>query len=313
MPEMNAPETNRFDELVSRYLDDELSEDERAELLALLAASELAKRFLEITKLNAEMAGLLSAPVPDSVMVELVMSDLRKSGTADEEPLRLRLQPSEPARSITPVNFAADARPAGRQSHPQFGFLKWAAVLVALVAIGTVLFSSFWRSSDSMKVTRIEGEVYFIGDSGETRLQSNSTLGVGKVKTVGASSRAALLLTDGTRVDVGGNTLLAIHPAKDRTRFSLENGSLKSQIAKQPSNRPLVFATPEAEAIVKGTVITLMTGQHHTRLEVTEGTVLLKRQNDGAEIAVNAGYFAVVAPNAPLVAKPLHPDSHHGQ
>ena len=175
-------------------------------------------------------------------------------------------------------------------------------------------FIEYWNpTAADLPAAKREMALSRLFDFGETRLQSNSAVGTGKVKTAGASSRVTIVLTDGTRVDIGGNTLLAIHPAKDRTRFSLENGSLKSQIARQPSNRPLVFATPEAEAIVKRTVLTLMTGQHHTRLEVTKGVVLFKRKADGAEVAVSAGNFAVVAPNVQLLAKPLHPEAHHVQ
>lgn len=312
-PEMNAPETNRFDELVSCYLDGELGEQERAELLRSLAAPEWAERFLEITKLNAEMAGLLSAPVPDSVMVELVMSDLRQSAPEVEEPPRLRLQPSEPTTPITPVDFAAVAPSARRQRCRQFGFLKWAAVLVALVAVAALLHSGFWRSADAIKVTRVEGEVYFINDSGDLRLRDNGTVEGGKVKTAGASSHATLTLTDGTRVDVGGDTVVSVRPAKDSARFFLENGSLKSEITKRPKNRSLVFATPEAEAIVTGTALRLVVRGHATRLEVTEGAVRFRRLHDGVEVTLQAGQQAVIAPNVPFAATPFHADPHHGQ
>jgi hypothetical protein len=45
-------------------------------------------------------------------------------------------------------------------------------------------------------------------------------------------------------------------------------------------------------------------------LEVTEGEVRFRRRHDGAEVAVKAGNYAVVARNAPLVATPFHPDPH---
>ena len=35
-----------------------------------------------------------------------------------------------------------------------------------------------------------------------------------------------------------------------------------------------------------------------------------KSTNNGAEVAVKAGCFAVVDPNVPLVAKPVHPEPH---
>jgi hypothetical protein len=40
------------------------------------------------------------------------------------------------------------------------------------------------------------------------------------------------------------------------------------------------------------------------------GVVRFRRLHDDAQVTVKAGYCAVVAPNAPLVATPFHPDPH---
>src|SRR5712691_6239418 len=80
---MSAGELTRFDELVSRYIDDALTDSDAAELLALLAQPPLAARFLEMTRLNSEIAGLLAAPVPDAAMVELVRADLQDGITGN--------------------------------------------------------------------------------------------------------------------------------------------------------------------------------------------------------------------------------------
>ena len=303
--------TDQFDELVSRYLDGELNEQERAVLLQSLNEPKCAARFLEITKVNAEVAGLLSAPVPDDVMVELVMSDLGASATNSEEPLRLRLKPTERGRSTAPIEFVPAAPSLTKRPRFQFGAMKWAAVFVALIAVAAIFYSGFWRSSDSVKVTRIEGVVYFVSDDGQKRVQANTTLEVGKVKTVGASSRVTLALADGTSIDVSGDSTLATRSATDRVRFFLESGSVKSQIAKQPGNHPLIFATPEAEAVVKGTALSLVTWLHQTRLVVTEGQVLLKRRADGAEIMVHAGFHVLVGPKNKLNADPNDPAPRH--
>lgn len=301
--------TTRFDELVSRYLDGDLSEQERTVLLQALTEREYAERFLEITKLNAEVAGLLSAPVPDSVMVELVMSDLRKEAQHAEQPLRLQMKPSEPSQSIRPVDFRTSTTPM--RSRPRFGVLKWAAVFVGLLAVASICYVSFWRSSDAVNVTRIEGEVRFIGAASERQLQSSGAIGTGTLKTIGPSSAATLVLGDGIHIDVAGNSTLTMRPANESARLFLEKGSFDSQIAKQPKKRPLVFATADAEAIVIGTKLRLTVIGHATRLEVTEGEVRFRRLRDGAEVRVQAGQHALAAPNAPLVAAPLHPAPHH--
>lgn len=68
--------------------------------------------------------------------------------------------------------------------------------------------------------------------------------------------------------------------------------------------RSYLLATPDAEAVVKGTALSLTAWPHHTRLVVMEGVVLLKRRGDGAEVRVDAGYHMLVAPRVKLVARP---------
>src|SRR5438105_14576302 len=61
---MSASELTRFDELVSRYLDDALSDNDAGVLAALLVAPALAARFVEMSGPDAAVAGRLAAPVP---------------------------------------------------------------------------------------------------------------------------------------------------------------------------------------------------------------------------------------------------------
>ena len=86
---------------------------------------------------------------------------------------------------------------------------------------------------------------------------------------------------------------------------------MQAALKRQPAGRPFVFVTPEAEATVVGTTLRLVSGSHHTRLEVIEGEVRFRRRHDGAEVAVKAGHYAFVAPNVPLIAAPFHLDPHH--
>ena len=311
---MSAAELSRFDELVSGYLDNALSAIDAAELVALLAEPALASRFLEMTRLNSEIAGLLAAPVPDAAMVELVRSDIEKSLTAAQTPsgeVRLRIVERTQPRTATQSTISLP-RPMRRQRKPALRAMAWAAVFLILAALAGIYLSDVWRSAGKIEVAAVQGEVYFVDAAGQTRLTGVQRLSkAGKLKTVGKASTATLVLGDGTRVDVGGNSVLATPSAGGPPRLYLEDGSLKSQIARQPRDHPLTFATPEADAVVKGTALSLETAQHHTRLVVTEGRVLLKRRADGAEILVNAGSHVLVAPNAKLVASPNDPAPQH--
>src|SRR5262245_36123864 len=128
---MSAGDLSRFDQLVSRYLDDELTPSEAPELVSLLAEPEFAARFLEIMRLNAEIAGLLAAPVPDAAMVELVGADIEKSLAAAPRtgggPLRIVEQPA-----ATPSTTAASpvVHPPPRKRGKALSRLAWAAMFI---------------------------------------------------------------------------------------------------------------------------------------------------------------------------------------
>jgi len=303
---MSATNLSRFEELVSRYLDEGLTDTDAAELVTLLAEPPLAARFLEMTRFNSEIAGLLSAPVPDAAMVELVRADIEKSLAAAQPPSGARLRIAErtqPQAAMRPT--VSQPRPKPRRRRARVRTLAWAAVFLTLAGLAWIYFSDVWRPAGKMDVAAVKGEVYFSDASGQARLTGQQALSkAGKLKTVGAGSSVTLVLSDGTRVDVGGNSLLGTQSARGNARFFLEDGSLQSQIGKQPKGRSLTFATPEAEVIVKGTALTLVTWRHHTRLVVTEGQVLLKRRTDGAEIMVRAGFHVLVGPKTKLTADP---------
>lgn len=309
---MSAAELSRFDELVSCYFDDALADSDAAELVALLAEPPLAARFLEMTRLNSEIAGVLAAPVPDAAMVELVRTDIAKY-LRDAQPVSgLRLKVVERTLPITSSPPPVSApRPLARRRAPVLRALAWAAVFVVFASLAAVWFVNRGRTADAASVASVQGEVRLIGKAGERQLKPGQSWPRGEtLKTVGAKSAVTVTFHDGTRLDLAGDSVAVNQSGANGQRVELEHGELQSAVKKQPPRQAFVFVTPEAEAIVVGTTLRLVTGAHHTRLEVTEGGVRFRRLRDGAEVAVKTGYCAVVAPNAPLVATPFHPDPH---
>lgn len=311
MPENHLNALDQFDELLSRYLDDRLGEDEESQLLHWLSQPQFAERFLAMTKLSEEIAGLLAAPVPDETMAELVLGDLRKGATTAETPSRLRLQKQErQVRSVTPVRAPVISRIGKRRKPFRFG-IAWAAIVVALLALAGIYFSGVWSSVPQLQVTSVTGEVYFTDESGRRRVIGQQALKDGRFETVGSGSSITIGLGDGTRVDVDGDSLLTTQSRSDKPRFYLENGSIRSHITLQPKDHPLKFATAEAEATVQGTTLSLRRWHLHTRLEVTAGQVLLKRPDDGSQILVPAGYHVLVGTRTKLLLSPNDPQPKH--
>jgi len=313
---MSAEEPSRFDELVSRYLDGELAEAEAAELLALLAEPPLAARFLEIARLNSEIAGILAAPVPDEAMVELVRTDIERSlanlPRAEPAPQLRIVERAQPAEFIRPE--VAAPRCMSRTRRFAWSGLKWAAAFVILAGLAAMMLFKHTSFGNAPVIASSQGEVRLIGASGERvptpgdSWQQNETL-----KTVGPNSRVTLKLRDGSQLDFSDSAIALKEPSAHGCRVTLEHGVLQATVKKHSVRAPFIFATPEAEARVAGTKLRIVASLHSTRLEVGEGEVGFRRRHDDKEITVKSGEYAVVAPNAPFIPRALHADPHHGK
>ena len=310
---MSAAELSRFDELVSRYLDAELTDTDATELFALLAEPPLAARFLEMTRLNSEIAGVLAAPVPDEAMVELVRTDIAKhlSGSEPVPGLRLKVvERTDTTRSSPPTVSAP--RPPSRRRAPVLRALAWAAIFLVFASLAAVWFVNRGGTADAVSVASVQGEVRLMGKTGERQLKPGQAWQHGEtLKTVGPKSAVTVTFQDGTRIDFGGDSLAVNRSGQHGRRVELEHGKLQSAVKQQPSRQAFVFATPDAEAIVVGTALQISTDAHHTRLVVSEGHVLLRRRADGAEVMVHAGFHTLVAPGTKLVASPNDTGAPH--
>lgn len=124
------------------------------------------------------------------------------------------------------------------------------------------------------------------------------------LETSGFRSLAIVAFPDHTRMEFGGN---AVVREFSESRVLLEKGAVKAEVARQPKDRPLVFATPHGEARVLGTILRVGVDpdpKRGTSLEVQEGKVEL-RSAAGKSVLVEAGHQAAIASGAPLASRPL--------
>src|SRR5262249_44391209 len=150
-------ELSRFDELVSRHLDDALAPAEAAEVVALLAQPILAARFLEMTRLNSEIAGLLAAAVPDAAMIDLVRTDIQKSLTGNPGPdAPLNIIPA-------PQSLASPARSVAQPHKTAWPTLACAAGFVIFAGIVAFLFVTRTRLAEAPRITSTLGTVRLAG------------------------------------------------------------------------------------------------------------------------------------------------------
>src|SRR5262249_49786843 len=113
------------------------------------------------------------------------------------------------------------------------------------------------------------------------------------------TSRAKLILSDGTECDVKPGTQLTVSAKPDRT-ITLTKGSVTARVAPQPAGHPLTFVTPRAEIRVLGTVLEVLALDRQTEVAVSEGKVRVTRTSDRASAEVSAGQFTSVAESSRL-------------
>jgi hypothetical protein len=108
-------------------------------------------------------------------------------------------------------------------------------------------------------------------------------------------SAAELDYDTGTRVTIAGGTRVRLIEQRASKRFAIEAGAFTARVSKLGPGERFVVATPDAEVEVRGTAFRVSVvpadpscgGGTPTRLEVSEGVVVLR--HDGTEVSVAAG------------------------
>ncbi len=160
------------------------------------------------------------------------------------------------------------------------------------------------RPAPVLAFEAVEGQVFVLNAAGRAPAQKGREVFPGQgVVAAGPAGRAALLYADGTRLEMEGETWVreffdpSRPPAK---RVILAQGTLAAEVARQPADRPMVFATPHAEARVMGTSLRLTVEPSMTLLEVREGKVRLARE--GRTLDLGPGQYAMAGPGLPFSA-----------
>lgn len=113
---------------------------------------------------------------------------------------------------------------------------------------------------------------------------------------------ATIVYPDGTKVELGPETTVRDVPGKGKGLF-VARGFLTADVLKQA--QPMVFATPQGEARILGTQLSLTVAES-TRLEVKEGKVRFTR-TDGKSIDVTADHYTVASELKLLSSRVLLP------
>lgn len=268
----------RFEDLVGRLLDDELTPDERSELLGLVRDD---PALLEQLRDQLEASELLALSV-DPVRGSPLFLEATRSRLADDG-------------FVSGVRAALAGRSTGRGGGRAPGWLgAFAASAAATVLTAVVLWPR--AKPEVARVTGLNGSLRWIGDGGrlERSLKVGTALGGGTLEALSADSWMSLEFRDGSAVTVSGPTLLTL-AEDDQKLIHLREGSLFAKVARQAQGRPLLIHTRTAELEVLGTQLDVEAEPEATRLNVDEGHVRVTRLVDGRVAEVPARHQVVAS------------------
>ncbi len=268
----------RFEDLIGRLLDEELTPDEWSELLGLVRDDPVR---LEGLRDQLEAAELLALS-EDSVRGSPLFLEATRSRLADDG-------------FVSGVRAALAGRPTGRGSRRAPG---WRAVFAASAA-AAVLTAVVLRprgEAEIARVTGLNGSLRWIGDGGRLvrDLKVGTVLGGGTLEALSADSWMSLAFRDGSAVTVSGPTMLTL-AEDDQKQLHLREGILFAKVARQPSGRPMLIHTRTAEMEVLGTQLDVEAEPEATRLSVDEGRVRVTRLVDGSVAEVPARHQVVAS------------------
>jgi hypothetical protein len=167
-------------------------------------------------------------------------------------------------------------------------------------------------------IERVDGKVTLLSGDGKRAVLAPQGLLSGQgVETSGREGAALLAFADHTQLDLGADTEVreitereTPGPGGYGKRLVVVRGRVAATVTKQPPDQPLDFVTPHGEAKVVGTTLRLTVDASGTRLEVTEGKVLLSRP-DGKSVVVTGGHYAQAAAGIELAPKVILDRLHY--
>ena len=280
---MNPLDSNL--ERLVRHAEGQLSETEADQVVASLRHDPESRRFLR------EMA-------EQAVMI----ADLEREAQGRQALLHEHTPAAPTKRGI-----------AGLPIPPRrFTAVLTVAASIAILLSAALLFRKFQHRGELATITALDGAIQWTGDGGQVvrNLQVGTKLQGGIIEGIEPLSWFELQFPDGTTVAITGNSTLTFSDLGQK-RLHLKSGTASAHVRPQPSGRPLIIQTTSALMEVLGTQFLIETDTSATRLDVSEGTVRVKRLSDGAELDVPTRHRVLAAADHELTVAPaLAPVDH---
>lgn len=302
--------SERIEYLAERQSRAELDARDVAELVELCRDPAAARAFVEALADHHEWREWAGRAISSEKFVEAVVlrSSRDSTGEAFVKKVTERAGQRPAPRMVT--------RPQRSQGAPRSG-LRYckpvaAAAIVLIILGGAFVFFGERKPPGVAIVDHVQGEVLLLPDRSTLAGGQGVFSGQG-LETAGAGTMAILLYPDGTRLEVGADSVLEkVDEGEAGKRVSLAKGTLRVNVARQSAGRSMLFDTPHGQVKVLGTTLRIAVApdklKGSTRLEVEGGKVQL-RNLAGNTVDVPSGHYAVAAVGVELVAKPSIPKS----
>jgi len=190
-------------------------------------------------------------------------------------------------------------------------FGNWGLAIAAALVLGFCIQFFFKEKGGATPVTiaqisKLSGPLHWTGDGGlvNRNLQMGTRLSGGTIEGMGPDAWLELEFSDGTEVEIAGNSMLTISNVGQK-ELRLREGSFSADVKPQPQGKPMLVHTQFARFEVLGTRFTVDEGLSSSTLIVNEGNVRAIRLSDGSSVDVFENQRVVAALGRELVAEEM--------
>lgn len=250
-------------------------------------------------------------PPPVTETYALRWSDASESN-GNSTPRNGASKPTDPtARPATTSSNPAKPQASHKGDEPAPG-APWKSFLfvmlgLVLVAAGLMALEFSPAARKIAEVQEVEGLAIIYREDVGTIAKSGMPILPGDEIRVKEDGRLKLTYRDQSRLEIDRNSQIVFQPgtgnwpgfltADLRKDVFLSNGRLLAEITPQPSGRSMLLKTPQVEAEVLGTRVTLSVEEKQSRVEVLEGRIAVRSEaRDEEAVELTTGHQLVATP-----------------
>ena len=202
-------------------------------------------------------------------------------------------------------------RPPGvDRGGPGVRLIKWRWAAAAAVAAVVLIAAGYLQRPPAerpiAKVTGLSGSLQWTGAGGRVldELTVGKELPGGTVEGMTPGSWFALKFVDGSTVTLSGNSMLTFSDDGQK-KLHLKKGNVSANVKPQPLGKPMLIRTRSAMLEVLGTQFEVEAGLAATTLNVSKGTVRIRRLSDDNTVVVHAKQWVIAAVGREMSPMPV--------